>query len=137
MLLCLCVSAQKLLLIQREGPGQAAPGAGVGVWVLVSLIASLLIAVPHPGTARPQCTGLSAGRLAVMENSPGAWQPLPSGQASVGGRGGTCRRTALWALEFGIKLISERGRSVGMRTCQCVWASLHVCPCVCVILCVR
>lgn len=95
----------------------------------------LIYTMPPSGRARPQCARLSAGGLAVRENSPGPWRPPLSGQTSVGGSGGTCLRTTLWALGLGTRLISERDGSVGTWECRCVWASLCGSPCVCDFVC--
>lgn len=70
--------------------------------MLVGLVTSLF--TPHPfSTARPRCTCLSAGRLAVMESPLGIRQLPPSGQSEVEGGGGTCQRapSALLGLALG------------------------------------
>lgn len=56
----------------------------------------------HPlGTARPRCTCLSAGRLAVMDNPLGIHQLPPSGQSEVDEGGGTCQMTPSALLALG------------------------------------
>lgn len=122
--LCVCVSQLRSpSLLNSERPwGRPHPGVGRGEGgvVSVSFITSLFPPLSPSGRARPQCSRLSAGGLAVIESSPGAWQPPPSGQAGVGGGGGTCPRTPLWALRLSTGLVSESAGRRGTWECRCV-----------------
>lgn len=73
--------------------GQAS--SGCGVWrVSVSYITSLFAPLPPLGQSQASVRPTGSGGLAVIESSPGAWQPPPSGQAGVGGAGGDLSQDA-------------------------------------------
>lgn len=100
---------------------------GGGRVMLVSLITSLFPPLPLSSRARSQCAHLSAGRLVVMKSSPGAWQPPPSAQASVGDDGGTCQRTALLGLRLALGLSQECQECGHVWECKCECRRVCVC----------